>query len=855
LRADDRALADLASSVADGAPVDWTTAETLMSPAQRRLVRHLKLVESIAVLHRSIPSDVPPQPAAAATVPDEGPRWGRLVLLERIGQGMSGDVHRARDLELHREVALKLLHDAASSHDAHRRVLDEARRLARMRHPHVVQVYGAEQHDGRVGLWMELVQGESLEHMVKTRGRFGAHEAAMVGLDLCSALAAVHGAGLLHRDIKAQNVIREAGGRIVLMDFGTGEELRQNAGSSRMVGTPLYLAPEVFRGKPATSQSDIYSLGVLLFYLVTGQFPVTASSMIELGKAHSSGRRRRLRDVRPDLPSSFVGAVEHALEPDPSQRFASAGEMESALRRSLDSKPAVVADTPLRLAFSSWSGFAGVVAALLVLVVALIVWSRQPGTQTLMSAGAVRIAVLPLSDLSPSPVAPYLADALTDELISTLGQIHTLSVTSLTSASRYRHEGSRDAATIARELGVDRLLEGTVLVESRQRGASPRVRVNVRLIAAGTHTTLWKDSFERVLGDTFAIQTDIARAIAGAVDAALTPRESARLGQSRQTNPAAEEAYLQGRVHLTGYGNAAARRALEAFERAVQQDARHAAAHAGVARAIVRLGLGGEIAQNDARARGLTAVRSALEIDPGLAEAHAVAADIRFLYDWDLSGAEREYRRSLELNPSFTYARTYYAQALSAQRRHEEAVAQSLEAQRLDPQSGEALRTHGLLLYYKRDYKAAAEVFRTSTIRDPDSAAAFLLLGRVAEAEGQLLEALEHTARAVTLSDGGGVPLRVQHVRLQMLAGLRAEGQSGLDTLMREAAARTIRVSPRDLGYLFLAMGRTDDALRAFERSIEERDPSLIWLGVDPRVDSLRSQPRFRAILGKTGIE
>jgi hypothetical protein len=225
LRAEDRALAGLAASVADGDPIDWAAVESGAFALDRRLVRHLRLVENISALHRSIPPEDDDQFGVPATPEPEGPRWGRLILLEQIGRGSSGDVYRAWDRDLHREVALKLLKEPgpeASASDTHARVMQEARHLARIRHPHVVQVYGAEQHDGRVGLWMELVRGESLEQIVAERGPFGPGEAAVIGQDLCAALAAVHGAGLLHRDVKAQNVVRENGGRTVLMDFGTG---------------------------------------------------------------------------------------------------------------------------------------------------------------------------------------------------------------------------------------------------------------------------------------------------------------------------------------------------------------------------------------------------------------------------------------------------------------------------------------------------------------------------------------------------------------------------------------------------------------------------------------------------------
>jgi tetratricopeptide (TPR) repeat protein len=246
-------------------------------------------------------------------------------------------------------------------------------------------------------------------------------------------------------------------------------------------------------------------------------------------------------------------------------------------------------------------------------------------------------------------------------------------------------------------------------------------------------------------------------------------------------------------------------------------------------------------------------VRAALDLDD-LAEAHAAAADIRFFYDWDLPGAEREYLRSLELNPSFNYARTYYAQLLSALQRHDEARRQVEEARRLDPQSGEAVRMQALIHYYARAYRDAADVLEQALLMQPDAAGTYLLLGRVAEAEGRYADALELTTRAADLSDGGGVPLRVNLVRLEALNGRRDQAQKALEALLGEASERRIHVSARDLGYVQLGLGHVEEALAAFERSLEERDPSLVWLGVDPRCDELRQHPRFRAILQTIGL-
>lgn len=343
MKAGEAVLANLAESVADGTPADWQAADAEQDVRVRRLAGHLRLVDRIAMLHRSIPDeDGVPGSVQARPVRRGAEQWGRLLLREQIGAGTSGEVYRAWDSELGLDVALKLLRGAASP-DAERRILEEARRLARVRHHHVVQVYGAEKHDDRVGLWMELVSGRSLEHVVQERGPLGPNEAALVGIDVCDAVSAVHGVRLLHRDIKAQNVVRENGGRIVLMDFGTGEDL---AGTSRIVGTPLYIAPEIFVGGRASVHSDVYSIGVLLYYLVTGAFPLTAASMQDLVRAHRTGDRRRLRDLRPDAPEGFVRAVEAALDKDPARRPASAEALEAALRDALIARTYVPPQPP-----------------------------------------------------------------------------------------------------------------------------------------------------------------------------------------------------------------------------------------------------------------------------------------------------------------------------------------------------------------------------------------------------------------------------------------------------------------------------------------------------------------------------
>jgi len=382
-------LGQLASAILEGKRIDWPDVESSVDAADSSVVGQLKVVAEIAALHRGL-DDRAGAPAVS---------WGHLHLLERVGSGTFGDVYRAWDPHLDREVALKLLRavpevtalDASLSDPA--RVVNEGRLLARVRHPHVITVYGAEPRDGAVGIWMEFIRGKTLHQIVDQQGAMSAREAAAVGADLCGALASVHAAGLLHRDVTARNVMREEGGRIVLMDFGAGRDDARaivRVEGRDMAGTPLYMAPELFNGARADQRSDIYALGALLYYLVSGRFPVSGRSLADVSAAHASGTRTRLRDARPDLTPGFVRVVEKALEPNPAQRFQTAGELEQALE-----DPAGELRVEARPA---WQGrgiyLAAALAVTLILVTALtMLWSPAAGDQRDGSNASVAASV------------------------------------------------------------------------------------------------------------------------------------------------------------------------------------------------------------------------------------------------------------------------------------------------------------------------------------------------------------------------------------------------------------------------------------------------------------------------------
>ena len=317
-----------------------------------------------------------PEPPISST-------WGDFTLLARVGFGGFGEVYRAWDQHLQREVALKLLLPGTAGGDAeYKSMLAEARALASVRHPNIVSVYGIDRHDGRVGFWTDFVRGKTLAELLRVQGRFGFHEAALIGLDVTRALSAVHRAGILHRDIKAENVMREEGGRILLMDFGLSA-LQQ--GQTNIAGTPNYMAPEIFRGSPATVATDIYAAGVLLYYLVTGEYPVRLSGLSALESLVRITKRTPLMDLRPDVPEALLRAVNTAMDLDPAKRYASAGELAAALAESLGVSPPsenISFSTARPVQKRRWAVILAGVAAVAALAIGLIVWTG--GLQRLM---------------------------------------------------------------------------------------------------------------------------------------------------------------------------------------------------------------------------------------------------------------------------------------------------------------------------------------------------------------------------------------------------------------------------------------------------------------------------------------
>lgn len=851
---DDERLESLARAVLEGIAVDWPVAESsAVDDSMRRTIRGLKVIAEIADLHAGLsgssdrrdsrsPERLDAVPAAQPGGPGDGAptAWSALHLLQRVGEGAFGEVYRAWDTKLDREVALKLLHRHPPDTPVASAVIDEGRMLAQVRHPNVVTVHGADRSAGRVGLWMEFIHGRTLEQILAERGPFGAGEATMIGLDVCRALAAVHRAGLLHRDIKAHNVMREDGGRIVLMDFGAGVELGDDPVSS-LAGTPLSMAPEVLRGQDATVRSDIYSVGVLLYRLVTGSYPVQGRRVQEVRDQHARGERRLLRDARPDLPDRFVRIVERALCPRPEDRYESAGAMEAALAAATDTAqvaatasagrspdPALVHATANRAAWAvtmSPRRALAIAAGLLVVASAALLW------RTAATSEPPVIAVLPFKNLSAEPNSDYFVDGLTDEVIRNLSAIDGLAVRSSTSSFAFK-DRPRNTREVGEQLQADLVLEASVL------RVGTALRINAQLVRAADDVPLWSRRFDRELKDVFAIQDEISRSIVNEL------RLTLGRGQRRyNTNLEAYDLFLKARA-LQTRGAEHGLRAIDLFQQVVQQDPAFAPAHAGLANTYGLLSylfpIEGNYAVPEGQARLImrTAAFKALELDPLLADAHAAIGHVHAL-ERDWKKAEASFRRALELNPSLTTTTSdFVLSTLLPEGKLDEALRQLESALLMDPLSLDLRRVLAHVQISAGLYDRAIENCDRVLAVDPAfpfvagwRVRALLQKGRTAEA----IAWLERQDRGAEGYLGYAYALSGRRTEAQALAAKNTD-------------------FPQRQAMIFAGLGDADRAFEALERLAAVNPRRTGAYLTRPELANLRGDPRMAALRSRLGL-
>ena len=724
----------------------------------------------------------------------------RYAIEREFGAGGMATVYLARDVRHDRKVALKVLRPELAAVLGGERFLSEIKITAGLQHPNIVPLFDSGEVEGRLYYVMPLVEGESLRGRLARDRQLPVEEALHIARQVADALAYAHSLGVIHRDVKPDNILL-AGGHALVADFGIGRAVSV-AGGPRItstglaVGTPAYMSPEQASADPAVDgRSDQYGLACVLYEMLAGEPPYMAPTAEAMFARRLTDPMPSLRAARDTVPAHVEEAIRRALARAPADRFATMAAFADAL-------------------------------------------ATPPAGQAISRS----VAVLPFLSMSADPENEYFADGITEDVIAQLSKIRALKVVSRTSVMPFkgREQSLREIAT---RLQVATLLEGSV------RRAGDRVRVVAQLIDAATDRHLWAETYDRRLTDIFAIQSEVALRIAAALEAELSPDERARVGREPTRDVVAYQLYLQGRHCFLRYAAKDLREAIGYFERAIERDPAYAAAYAAVAMAYTELGEIGGLNPDEAYPKAREAAARALALDPDLGDAHCTVAFGKMVYEFDWQGAEDGYRRALELSPSSTDACDLYGRLCAALGRFDEAIALQRRAQELDPLAHPVDLATALLRAGRFD--EALEVARRAIALAPENARAHSTLGWAFIGKGDVAEGLAALERAVALAPSDTLWL-AQLGQAYAQTGHADRAAAILGRL--EEQARDRYVSPYHLAYVYTGLGQHDRAMDCLERAFEAKAGAAYGIKGSFLFAPLRSHPRFQALLGRMNL-
>lgn len=774
---------------------------------------------------------------------------GRYRLVEQIGSGGMGVVYRASDERLGRDVAIKvLLPGSIRSAVARHRVRNEALALSRISHPNIETIFEFDSQDECDYLVVELIPGASLDELL-SRGPVPHVLAVSLTIQLLRGLAAAHDKGIIHRDLKPSNLRLTPESFLKVLDFGLAhlgdtdheaKNLTTETHAHIFSGTLPYMAPEQLRGAPLDPRSDIFAVGLILYQMCTTQLPFSEKGPLLIDAILNRpipAPRKLNKGIDPRLEEVILKAIQK----DPARRYQSAREMLQDLE-GLDSR---VWPRRKRLIPEMVASFS-VIAILL--LVTFFAGSLTKLTKRFLGAKPPApiesLAVLPLADLSNDSTQAYFADGLTDMLITDLGQIGALRVISRTSVMQYKTK-PKSMKQIADELGVDAVIEGSVL-----RSAS-HVRITARLIQARTDTQIWSQIYEQDLDKIPELQSALAQAIANEVRVKLTPEEHARIAATHGVSPEVLDVYLKGRYAWENRSEDGLQRSIEYFRQAIQQDPTYALAYAGLADSYATLGNNRFLPPDQAFSNAKVAARKALALDENLAEAHASLAFSEWNYDFNWQHIEQEYKRAIELNPGYATAYHWYSGLLSGQGRHSEAIAAIEKARELDPLSPRINANVGFILYFARKYDDAIRELQKAQEMAPGSGAVDLYLGMAYLEKGAYRQAIASLQKAAEAPDNPASST----LDLAYALARAGEANRARDILSHELGnKRKDYVPALWVARLYTALGEKDKAFAWLQKAYEERSPQMAFIEVDPRLDPLRSDPRFAALLRRMNL-
>jgi serine/threonine-protein kinase len=784
---------------------------------------------------------------------------GRYQIIEELGKGGMGKVYKAQDTDLKEKVAIKLLRpEIAADKKTIERFRNELKFARKIRHKNVCQMYDLNKEKGAHYITMEYVAGKDLKGMIRMMGQLSSGKTIFIAKQVCEGLVEAHRLGVVHRDLKPQNIMVDEDGNARIMDFGIARSLKTKGitAAGVMIGTPEYMSPEQVEGKDVDQRSDVYSLGVILYEMVTGRVPFEGDTPFTIGMKHKGEEPKDPKELNAQLPEDLNLVILRCLEKDKEKRYQSAGEVRAELTRIEKGIPTTEIEIPKRkpitskeitVTFGLKKLLIPALIAIAIVIIGVTIWRLLPKKEAVsLLPSRPSIAVLPFDDLSPQRDQDHFCDGMTDDIIAKLSKLEGLKVISRTSVMRYKN-ADIDIKVIGQELGVASIVEGSVRRENNN------IRVNAQLINVEDGFHLWAETYDRELINVFDIQSDVAEKIARALKAKLSPEEIEGIGKKPTENLEAYNLYLKGRYYWNKRIEEGIKTAVDHFEQALKEDPDYAQAYAGLADCYVILPWYSPFPQKEAYTKAKEAALKALEIDDTLAETHASLAFIKLFYDWDWAGAESEFKRAIELNPGYATAHHWYAFYFVFKARFDEAIKEMKKARELDPLSLIINVDMGQMFYLGRKYDQAIEVLQKTLKMDPNFTRVHQFLGLVYLEKSMYKEALAELQNEKELLRSWNpdleTPIGITYVKM----GKRKEAQQVLEDMTEKS--RQGHIMPYLLASLCFALGENDQGFEWLQKAYDERDQQLYFLKVDPLFDSARSDPRFNALLKKMGLE
>ncbi|OLD75136.1 MAG: hypothetical protein AUI33_05735 [Ignavibacteria bacterium 13_1_40CM_2_61_4] len=781
-------------------------------------------------------------------------------ILEKLGEGGMGVVYKAEDLKLKRIVALKFLPlHLTTAPEKRARFEQEAQAASALNHPNVCHINAIEEYEGQQLIDMEFVDGVTLRRNIPFQKL---QDALGYAIQIGEALNEAHGHGIVHRDIKCDNIMVNSKNQIKVMDFGLAKlkGTMKLTHTSSTVGTLAYMAPEQIQGGKVDARSDIFSFGVVLFEMLAGKTPFRGEHEAAIMYSLLNEEPESIAKFRPDLSLELDRIIHRSLEKDPEDRYQHIDDMVSELRHLQKQSSKVVHPSPgdVKIPASpeiktTASGsidrtatrrriavFGGTALGIVVLAAAayLLFVGRQTGGEKQIES----IAVLPFTNVGADPNTEYISDGITENIINNLTRLHKVRVIPRSTAFHYK--GSElDPQKIGSELHVSAVLTGRVT----QRGEN--LNIQSELVDVLQQAQLWGKQYQQKLTDILGMQDEISRDIAAQLQLQLSGEEQKNLTKRGTNNVEAYELYLKGRYYWNKRDAENIKRGIQFFSQAIEKDSQYALAYAGLADSYVSPPL--LLAPREVIPKAKAAALKALEIDNQLAEPHAALAYAKLRFDFDPSGAEKEFNRAFELNPNYSIAHQWHGFYFMTLGRFEEAFAEERQALKLDPLSLVINASSGWVFYYARHYDEAIQQCRKTLELDPNFHIALWILGKCYEKKGMYQEAIAAFQKVIASSGNTDVMAALGHTYATM--GRRDEAEKVIRQL--KDLSRNSYIGRYSLGEIYIALNRKEEAFQQLQEALEEHDFQLIHVKVDPWLDSLRSDHRFLELLTKVGLE